>query len=522
VFQIESRAQMSMLPRLRPRCFYDLVIEVAIVRPGPIQGQMVHPYLRRRNGEEAVSYPDATVERILKKTLGVPLFQEQAMRLAILCAGFTPDEADQLRRAIAAWKSKQKVIYEFGQRIVSGMIARGYDEAFAQRCFQQIQGFSEYGFPESHAASFALIVYVSAWLKVHHPAAFAAALLNSQPMGFYAPAQIVRDAQEHGVPVRRVDVNHSDWDCTLEFSASAPSPFQGEGWGEGGASDVCMTPSCGESLPNPSRSQSPAPPLTQTLPEGERGRSAHPCQREPALRLGMRQVRGLREDEAKKIVAAVREHGAFHDVMSLWRASGVRVPTLRALARADAFASMGLDRQQALWQVRALRDADTPLLDRLAAPPPTPPAPLPPIAPRIKVHHDYAATGLSLKAHPVSFLRPELDGLRVTRNGELKDESRWPNGRRIAVAGVVLVRQRPGTASGIVFMTLEDETGIANLIVRPRVFERYRKAARHGVFVVAKGSVERQGQVVHVMVRAIHEVSDLAAAPGVHRSRDFH
>ena len=466
VFQIESRAQMSMLPRLRPRCFYDLVIEVAIVRPGPIQGQMVHPYLRRRNGEEAVSYPDAKVKQVLGKTLGVPLFQEQAMQLAIVAAGFTPDEADQLRRAIGAWKSKEKVIFTFGERLMEGMVANGYDRGFAARCFEQIKGFSEYGFPESHAASFALIVYVSAWLKCHYPAAFAAALINSQPMGFYAPAQIVGDAKAHGVDVRPIDVNFSSWDCVLERHEGTEARRH-EGGGGGGA-----------------------------------------C---PALRLGMRLVKGLRQDDANAIAQAVANHGRFGAIDALWRVSGVPAQALRKLADADAFSSMGLDRQHALWHIRDLHDPALPLFEQevsatecLRA---CVPACLPSVPAPAKVVKDYLSTGLSLKAHPVSFLRDRLDGTGATRAVELQDDARWPGGAAIAVAGVVLVRQRPRTASGVVFMTLEDETGIANLICRPPIFERYRKVARHGIVVLARGCVERQGQVVHVMVSHMEDLS---------------
>ncbi|MBT8486216.1 MAG: error-prone DNA polymerase, partial [Phycisphaerae bacterium] len=312
VFQIESRAQMSMLPRLRPRCFYDLVIEVAIVRPGPIQGDMVHPYLRRRNGEEPVRYPSDAVRSVLEKTLGVPLFQEQAMALAMVAAGFTGGEADQLRRAMAAWKRRGNQIERFGARLVSGMLERGYERDFAERCFAQIKGFSEYGFPESHAASFALLVYVSAWIKRHHPAAFAAALLNSQPMGFYAPAQIVRDAQTHGVEVRPVDVNHSGWDCHLESAADTPGP---------------------------------------------------------ALRLGFRLIKGLREEDATAIADARRNGAAYDSARGLHRRSGVRVSVLRRLAGADAFRSLGLERQAALWAIRALTDEPLPMFDDTPSPP---------------------------------------------------------------------------------------------------------------------------------------------------------
>lgn len=472
VFQIESRAQMQMLPRLRPRTFYDLVIEVAIVRPGPIQGKMVHPYLRRRNGEEPVEHPDARVEQILGRTLGVPLFQEQAMSLAIHCAGFTPGEADQLRRAIAAWKTKQKVIYKFGQRIIEGMAARGYDRQFAERCFEQIKGFSEYGFPESHAASFALIVYISAWLKKHHPAAFAAALINSQPMGFYAPAQIARDASEHGVDVRPVDVNHSAWDCTLE--------------------------DCHDS-----------------------------AKRRTALRLGMRLVKGLSEEDARRIErvnASRRDRAPFTTIEGLRRASGATVSGLRRLAAADAFQSMNIDRQRALWEIRALRDDPLEMYDAHDAARPYQPGEqlrLPLIDPPKQVALDYRSTGLSLKAHPISFVRDRLDRMGVTPARELADESKWRHGKWIQVGGIVLVRQRPGTASGVVFITLEDETGVANLIIRPKIYQRDRKAARHAVILLAQGTVERQGQVVHIMTREVRDLSDmLDALPS--GSRDFH
>ncbi len=465
VFQIESRAQMSMLPRLRPRCFYDLVIEVAIVRPGPIQGKMVHPYLRRRNKEENFKYPNEKVEQVLGKTLGVPLFQEQAMALAIVAAGFTPGEADQLRRAMAAWKRKGDLIYRFGEKLIAGMLARGYKQEFAERCFEQIKGFSEYGFPESHAASFALLVYVSCWLKHHHPAAFAAALINSQPMGFYAPAQIVRDAKEHGVDVRAVDVNHSAWDCTLEGDP-------------------------------------------------------------PAIRLGMRLVNGLRQPAADAISATVAAHGPFQAVDQLWRAAGVGVGSLRRLAAADAFGSMGLDRQGALWQIRRLRDERLPLFDDLAARGSADESDvaLPAVPLARTLRHDYESIGLSLKAHPIALERGRLDQLKVVTAAELRDPDASPNGRRVAVAGLVLVRQRPGTAAGIVFITTEDETGSANLILFPQIYERYRKDARHSVAIVAWGTVERQGEVVHVKVSRLANLRDAIAFRTLERStsRDFH
>ncbi|MCC6284915.1 MAG: error-prone DNA polymerase [Phycisphaerales bacterium] len=461
VFQIESRAQMAMLPRLRPRCFYDLVIEVAIVRPGPIQGKMVHPYLRRRNGEEAVAYPNEAVRAVLGRTLGVPLFQEQAMQLAIVAAGFTPGEADQLRRAMAAWKRKGDLIERFGEKLMRGMAARGYDEDFASRCFEQIKGFSEYGFPESHAASFALLVYVSCWLKHHYPCAFAAALLNSQPMGFYQPAQIVRDAQEHGVEVRAIDMNASRWDCTLEPGAAGAS----------------------------------------------------------ALRLGMRLVRGLAQDHGEAVAAERDRAGPYASVDDLRRRIGMPDHALRALARADALTSLNLDRQHALWSVQVQPPEGAPLLDRLN--PVEPPAVLPVLAPASVVAQDYQATGLSLRAHPVSFIRAELDRRRVMPARQLADEDMCAHGTRVRVAGMVLVRQRPGTASGIVFVTIEDETGIANLIVRPRVFERFKAAVRHASTLLVSGRVERAGAVVHVQVEHAGAIDHMLGGLES-ESRDFH
>ena len=477
VFQVESRAQMSMLPRLRPREFYDLVIEVAIVRPGPIQGGMVHPYLRRRSGTEPITYPNPEIEGVLGRTLGVPLFQEQAMRLAIVAAGFTPDQADKLRRAMAAWKRKGGAIYRFGQQIIEGMLERGYSREFAERCFEQIKGFSEYGFPESHAASFALLVYASALLKRYHPAAFAAALINSQPMGFYAPAQIVRDAQEHGVVVNPVDANRSGWDCTLEGDPArkAGVDHPPERWGRSG----------------------------------------------PAIRLGMRLVSGMPWTDADRITEAVAAHGPFPTVESLWRASGASVRALRALARADAFGSMGLDRQTALWQTRTLRDERLPLFEQTDATDDTALDQLPGLPADRAVIHDYDAVGLSLKAHPMSFVRDRLAAEGVTACGDLRNPARCPLGRDVTVAGVVLCRQRPGTASGVVFVTLEDETGIANLIIWRDTFEKFRSVIRLAKAMRATGKVERQGEVVHIHVREVHCLSDLPRELAS-SSRDFH
>jgi len=497
VFQVESRAQMSMLPRLKPRCYYDLVIEVAIVRPGPIQGGMVHPYLRRRNGEEAVTYPNEDIKKVLGRTLGVPLFQEQVMRLAMVAAGFTGGQADQLRRAMAAWKRKGHLIEKFVRMIIGGMLARGYTQQFADQLCNQIHGFGEYGFPESHAASFAHLVYASAWLKCYHPAAFCAALINSQPMGFYQPAQLIRDAQQHGVKVRPIDVNWSGWDCTLEKEET----HRHKG--------------------------------TET--QRHRGTEG------PALRLGFRLVRGVREVEVAKIVRAVKERGAaFRDVLSLWRASGVKVATLKKLAAADAFNSMGLDRQHALWQVQALRDVALPLLDgreddegteaqRHRGTEVVKEAVLPVVAPSRLVIHDYAATGLSLKGHPLAFVREKLLRLGLKTCGELHDRRTCPDGSRVGVAGLVLVRQRPGTASGILFVTLEDETGAANLVVRPHIYEHFKHHIRHAIALAVWGHVERGGpdkNVLHLIVRKAVDVNCLhepgRALPVRSASRDFH
>jgi error-prone DNA polymerase len=503
VFQIESRAQMSMLPRLKPRCFYDLVIEVAIVRPGPIQGNMVHPYLRRRDGTDATHYPNESIRAVLGKTLGVPLFQEQAMLLAVVAAGFTPGESDKLRRAIASWKRSGNQIAAFKDQLESGMRARGYSEQFAAQVFGQIQGFSGYGFPESHAASFALLVYVSAWLKCHHPAAFTAALLNSQPMGFYAPAQLVRDAREHGVEVRPVDVLASEWDCTLE---AGTAPGEDCAPGEDRATD-----------------HQPGVHSYATLPP-----TPH-----PALRLGLRMVSGLRAEDGHAVASVARSrrsHATFASVESLWRASGCSLHALRRLAAADAFAGMGISRQQALWQVRALRGGDTPVLDDAAQRGATLfdmlPQPLPPVPALRSVAADYSSTGLSLHDHPIRFLRESIARRGGTECAQLRAIGVASERATAAVAGLVLCRQRPSTASGIMFMTIEDETGIANLIIRPRVYERVRTIVRHATTLLAEGTVEHRAGVTHLLVRRITDLSEELnqLAMGDHiaqSSRDF-
>ncbi|MGM0585191.1 MAG: error-prone DNA polymerase [Pseudomonadota bacterium] len=459
VFQVESRAQMNFLPRLRPRRFYDLVIQVAIVRPGPIQGDMVHPYLRRRRGEEPVEFPSTELGEVLGKTLGVPLFQEQAMQIAILGAGFSPLESDQLRRALATFR-KSGTIHTFRTRFIEGMIANGHDPDFAERCFAQIEGFGEYGFPESHAASFALLVYASAWLKRHHPAAFACALLNSQPMGFYAPAQIVRDAQRHGVEVRPVCINSSFWNNDLEPAPESVSGF--------------------------------------------------------ALRLGLRQVRGLAEEDGAWIAAA-RGNG-YAAVEDVRRKAGVPPAALVALAEADAFAALGLSRREALWQAKALKGR---------APPPLfagllegegivePPVRLPATTLGEEVVEDHVALRLSLRAHPMSLLRDRLTPPGAAAwprpPGCLPAEGLGlpPERTRVTVAGLVIVRQRPGSARGVIFVTLEDETGVANVVIWTRVYERFRRCIVAGRLLRVTGRVQRDSKVVHVVAEEIEDLSPM-------------
>ena len=445
VFQIESRAQMSMLPRLRPKNFYDLVIEVAIVRPGPIQGDMVHPYLRRRNGEDPIEYPSKELEEILGRTLGVPLFQEQAMEIAIVAAGFTPAEADGLRRSMATFKAKGKVS-DWQKKLVGGMMTKGYKEDFANRVFKQLEGFGSYGFPESHAASFALLVYVSSWIKCYYPDVFAAALLNSQPMGFYQPAQIVIDARKHGVQVLQIDVNHSNWDNTLE-------PQDGK---------YC------------------------------------------ALRLGFRQIKGISEEDMKLLEST--RITSFTNIPEL-RDVGVSIAALEKLADADAFLSIGLDRRQALWEVAALNDKATGMfIGQQPEAVSEQDIQLPVMNLSEHVVQDYGATGLSLKAHPVSFVREKLSMLHATAN---KDLSQLTNGTLVRVSGLVLVRQRPGTASGIVFITLEDETGTANLVVFSKLFDQYRKEILQSRLLMVEGKLQMEGEVIHIIVKSCYNVSKL-------------
>ncbi len=463
VFQIESRAQMSMLPRLKPQCFYDLVIEVAIVRPGPIQGDMVHPYLRRRMGKEQASYPSPELEQVLGKTLGVPLFQEQAMKIAIVAAGFSPAEADQLRRAMATFK-RAGLIGGFFDKMVSGMMAKGYAREFAERCFRQIEGFGTYGFPESHAASFALLVYASAWLKCLYPDVFAGALLNAQPMGFYAPGQIVRDAQEHGVEVREVDVNASFWDCTLEPGAGSRGRLHPRHADM--QADICAT---------------------------------------HAVRLGFREIKGLSEEDMRLLT---KKRGKGYDsVRDLWLRTGLAPSVLARLAEADAFASLGLSRRDALWAVSGLNRAgdkdDLPLLRALAFSPLEPDAHLPPMPPGEEVIEDYRFLSLSLKGHPLAFLRRRYDARRFTRCADLAQR----RNHVLTVAGVVLLRQRPGTAKGVVFLTIEDETGAANVIVWPKLFEQQRAEVIGARLVAVTGHVQEEAGVIHLVARRFEDLS---------------
>jgi error-prone DNA polymerase len=471
VFQIESRAQMSMLPRLKPDKFYDLVIEVAIVRPGPIQGDMVHPYLRRRQGIDEVIYPSQELEAVLGRTLGVPLFQEQAMQIAIV-AGFTPAEADKLRRAMATFR-RVGTIATFQAKMVEGMVAKNYDREFAERCFRQIEGFGEYGFPESHAASFALLVYASCWMKCRYPDVFLAAMLNAQPLGFYAPSQLVRDAREHGVEVREVDANLSEWDCALETGSRPPAPLHEEREGVGSGVVARIHP--------------------RHAAMSDDIRAAH------AVRLGLRQIIGAREDEMRKLVE--RRGAGYDSVRDLWLRGGIPLTTMERLAEADAFRSFGLDRREALWAVRALnRVGDQDDLPLFAHARPErdaePDAKLPPMPLGAHVVEDYRRLSLSLKAHPVAFMRSRLAQRGMLRSDALDKKA---NGERVTVAGLVLVRQRPGTAKGVIFMTLEDEAGVANIIVWPKAFERLRAIVIGARFVAVTGKMQNEAGVIHII-----------------------
>jgi error-prone DNA polymerase len=458
VFQIESRAQMASIPLMAPRTFYDLVIQVAIVRPGPIQGDMVHPYRRRRNGEEEVTYPTEELRRVLEKTLGVPLFQEQAMRVAIECAGFTASEADLLRRAMATFKLTGGVSH-FRDKLISGMVGRGYDQEFAEKTFKQIEGFGSYGFPESHAASFALIAYASSWMKCHHPDAFCASLLNAQPMGFYAPAQIVRDAREHGVEIRPIDVNASRWDCTLE-----------EGRG-----------------------------------------------RYKAVRLGLRMARDLANADAAAIITA-RGGRPYTSIEEIQHRAGVGRGALDRIGDADGFGSLGADRRSGLWAVKGLGNAALPLFaaaderaGKLREEAIEPSVILAEMGEGAEVVEDYRASGLSLRAHPVAFLRDELKARRMITCEQLRTTR---DGRWIELAGLVLVRQKPGSAKGVMFITLEDETDVANLVVWTNAFEKNRRTVLGASMMGVRGQVQREGEVIHVIAQRLDDLSGMLASVG--------
>ncbi|MGV6819624.1 MAG: error-prone DNA polymerase [Parvularcula sp.] len=455
LFQIESRAQMAFLPRMRPQCFYDLVIEVAIIRPGPIQGDMVHPYLKRRRGEEPVTYPSEALEQVLKRTLGVPLFQEQAMQIVMVAARFSPSEADGLRRSLAAFRHQGNVS-DYRERFISGCLENGYEQDFAERCFSQLEGFSGYGFPESHAASFALLVYASAWFRHHHPEVYACAILNAQPMGFYAPPQLVADAKAHGVTILPVDINASAWDCTLE-------------------------------------------------PDG-RGALA--------VRLGFRIIKGLKEDDAMWISAA-RGHG-YADITSVWRRASLPKQALEKLAMADAFASLGLTRRDALWHAKALDPGKPmPLLDDSQGEEIGVPTHLPAMSHTEDVFEDYISTRLSLKDHPVRLVRP-LAGDRLILARALRDV---PQNGRISLIGAVITRQRPATASGVIFLTLEDESGQANCIVWVKTFQKFRAQVMQGRLLKVTGRVQKEGKVIHLIAEKIADLSHLFDQMG-HSQKD--
>ena len=465
MFQIESRAQMSMLPRLRPRCFYDLVIEVAIVRPGPIQGGMVHPYLKRRQGLEPVEYPGEGLRAALERTLGVPIFQEQVMQIAMLAAGFSAGESDDLRRSMAAWKRKGGV-HKFHDRMISGMVQHGYTEEFAQNIFKQIEGFGEYGFPESHAASFALLVYVSCWLKHHEPACFLTAMLNSQPLGFYGPSQLVQDAKRHGVEVRAVDVMCSDWDNTLESDEAGDAVV----WSQ------------------------------------------------PAVRLGLRMVSGLGEAAAQRIALA-RADGLFATTEDLALRAELDQGDLKALASADALRALSGHRRQQVWDASALKPAP-PLLK--SVPVDEDWLELPAASEGEEVVFDYAATGLSLRRHPVSLLRAQLAGMKLLTAAQMHN---LPDGQLVRACGLVVMRQQPQTAKGVVFVTLEDETGSVNVIVWKSLREQQRSALLYSrllaVYGVWQRDAETGGEVRHLIAKRLKDLTPLLGALAT-RSREFH
>jgi error-prone DNA polymerase len=517
VFQIESRAQMSMLPRLKPRCFYDLVIEVAIVRPGPIQGGMVHPYLRRRQGLEPVEFPQEALREALGRTLGVPIFQEQVMQIAMLAAGFSAGEADSLRRSMAAWKRKGGV-HKFHERIVSGMVERGYTEAFAQGIFRQIEGFGEYGFPESHAASFALLVWVSCWLKRHDPAAFLAAMLNSQPLGFYTPSQLVQDARRHHIEVRPIDVTTSDWDCTLEEDAASPK------WGAGprnlgsdpatkwGSDPDFVIP---QNLDQPQAIETKSGSDPHFPNPGQEAASKAP---HPPVRLGLRLVASLTNTAAQRILAARQQH-PFTTTEDLALRAALDAGDLKALAAADALTALSGHRRQQVWDASALHRApellrEAPTFEAALA--------LPEAGEGEAIAHDYAATGLTLRRHPLALLRPQLARWQLRTAAQLRD---LPDGTPTRACGIVTVRQQPGTAKGVTFVTLEDETGTVNVIVWKALRERQRRELVRARLLAVQGTwqrdVESGGEVRHLIATRLRDLTPLLGDL-MTGSRDFH
>jgi error-prone DNA polymerase len=515
VFQIESRAQMAMLPRLKPECFYDLVIEVAIVRPGPIQGGMVHPYLRRRQGKEPVDYPSEALRNVLQRTLGVPLFQEQVMRIAMEAAGYTPGQADQLRRDMAAWK-RHGGLEAHRERLLAGMAENGYTSEFAERIFEQIKGFGDYGFPESHAASFALITYVSSWIKCHEQAAFSCALLNSLPMGFYQPPQLIADARKYGIEVRPVDVRYSAWDCTLEeiprpSGAVPPLPLAGEGRGEGAAF--------------PAKHAVIRPALSGLSPASTFSRERETRQQQQkeqtplALRLGMRLVNGLQQKVAERIGMA-RAQGAFRDLDDLVVRADLDRGSLDRLAEAGALRGLAGHRHRARWQSAATEkqlplfaianavDARSATEPRIAIPPPSA---------FEDTRADYASIGLTLGVHPVGLVRRQLQQRRYQRAIEL---AQWPDKRSARYAGLVILRQRPQTASGVTFMTLEDETGMVNVVVWAQVAERQRRVFLESQLMAVEGRMESAEGSQHLIATRLEDLSSLLGGVAT-SSRDF-
>ena len=515
VFQIESRAQMAMLPRLRPRSYYDLVIEVSIVRPGPITGGMVHPYLRRRNGEEAVAYPHPCLEPVLAKTLGVPLFQEQVMKLAMVAADYTPGEADQLRRDMAAWRRSGR-IERHRDRLVGRMTAKGIAPEFAERVFDQIRGFGDYGFPESHAASFALIAYATSWLRCHYPDVFTCALLNAQPMGFYAPATIVDDARRHGVDVRPVDVARSDWDCTLEPAEASSSPAGPVG--AGGSMGSAQSSPAIAALPRRSSPARPSGNLRpfrgQRLPRRRRGSTAQA----PgfAVRMGLRYVKGLSESRDWARIEAARGQARFGSIADFVARTGLDERMAGRLAEAGALAGLEQRRRDALWQVRGLARALAPVLPPGAARDETPG--FDDLDPGETIAWDYRTSAHSPRGHPLAALRAQLGARGLP---DARTVSAMRDGRKTRYAGLVICRQRPGTAGGVVFMTLEDETGFVNLVIWDRVFEAHALIARTASFLGVTGTIQKAGEVVHLVADALWR-PELDAGPNAVGSRDFH